>query len=220
MKRGRSHSSGYSYESILLMLFVTIHSFISTSVVYGFITPLRSVDGDGRLPCATTLLAKKSGTKKKKVKDGTISVNRLAYRNYEVIETMTAGVSLLGTEVKAMRDGKLNLRDGFCKPSQYGQCTLHNVHIGQHTGVGAYFQHEERRIRTLLINKSEARKWAQKVDQKGMTVVPLKAFFNERNICKIEIGLCRGKNVRDKRDTIKDRESKREERRIIKSFRM
>ena len=115
MKRGRSHSSGYSYESILLMLLVTIHSFISTSVVYGFITPLRSVDGDGRFPCATALLAKKSGTKKKKVKDGTISVNRLAYRNYEVIETMTAGVSLLGTEVKAMRDGKLNLRDGFCK---------------------------------------------------------------------------------------------------------
>jgi len=97
------------------MLLVTIHAFISKSVVYGFITPLRSVGGDGRLSSATTLLAKKSGTKKKKVKDGTISVNRLAYRNYEVIETMTAGVSLLGTEVKAMRDGKLNLRDGFCK---------------------------------------------------------------------------------------------------------
>lgn len=79
-------------------------------------------------------LCAKSGTKKKKLKSGTIAVNRIAYRNYEVLETMTAGVSLLGTEVKAIRDGKMNLRDGFCKPDKYGHCFLHNVHIGQHTG--------------------------------------------------------------------------------------
>ena len=87
-------------------------------------------------------------------------------------------------------------------------------------GVGAYFQHDERRVRTLLLNKNESRKLSQRVDQKGLTVVPLKAFFNDRNICKIEIGLCRGKNVRDKRDTIRDRETKREASRIIKSFRV
>lgn len=162
----------------------------------------------------------KSGTKKKKAKDGTISVNRLAYRNYEVLEKMTAGISLLGTEVKSIRDGKMNLRDGFVKPTKEGQCSLHNVHIGQHTGVGGYFHHDERRIRPLLLNKNEARKLAQKVDQKGMTVVPLKAFFNERNLVKIEIGLCRGKNVRDKRDTIKEREAKRETNRIVKNFRV
>eukprot|EP00816_Leptocylindrus_hargravesii_P013396 CAMPEP_0196816806 /NCGR_PEP_ID=MMETSP1362-20130617/57145_1 /TAXON_ID=163516 /ORGANISM="Leptocylindrus danicus, Strain CCMP1856" /LENGTH=133 /DNA_ID=CAMNT_0042194271 /DNA_START=360 /DNA_END=761 /DNA_ORIENTATION=+ len=133
---------------------------------------------------------------------------------------MTAGISLIGTEVKSIRDGKMNLRDGFVKPTKEGQCYLHNVHIGQHTGVGAYFRHDELRIRPLLLNKNEARKLAQKVEQKGMTVVPLKAFFNERNLVKIEIGLCRGKNVRDKRDTIKEREAKRETNRIVKNFRL
>lgn len=87
-------------------------------------------------------------------------------------------------------------------------------------GVGAYFQHDETRIRTLLLNKNEARKLNQRVDRKGMTVVPLKAFFNDKNICKIEIGLCRGKNVRDKRDTIREREAKRDTTRILKSFRV
>lgn len=76
--------------------------------------------------------------KKKKPKTGTIAVNRVAYRNYEVLETMTAGVSLLGTEVKAIRDGKMTLRDGFCRPDKFGRCFMHNVHIGQHTGENSY----------------------------------------------------------------------------------
>jgi hypothetical protein len=69
----------------------------------------------------------KSGTKKKKVKDSTITVNRNAYRNYEILETFEAGISLVGTEVKSIRDGKMNIRDGFCRPDRRGTCTLHNV---------------------------------------------------------------------------------------------
>jgi SsrA-binding protein len=150
-----------------------------------------------------------------------VAVNRLAYRNYEIVETYEAGIALAGTEVKAIRDGKLNLRDGYVRPSRDGRsCVLHNVHVGKHSTAGAYFQHEERRPRSLLVHRREARKLLQQTEARGMTVVPLKAYFNDSNKLKIEIALCRGKNVRDKRATIKERDAKREESRIIKSFRV
>jgi SsrA-binding protein len=168
-----------------------------------------------------TALAAKSGKKKKKSKDTTITVNRIAYRNYEVVQTLEAGVALLGTEVKAIRDGKMNLRDGYIRPSKNGRsCVLHNVHIGKHSMAGAYFQHEEKRPRVLLVHKEEARKFLQQTEQQGMTIIPLKAYFSDFNMVKIQIALCRGKNVRDKRVTIKERDAKREENRIIKSFRV
>jgi SsrA-binding protein len=170
------------------------------------------------------ILYAKSGTKKKKKGPGsnTVAVNRVAYRNYEVLDTFEAGISLLGTEVKSIRDGKLNLRDGYVKPAKNGRsCTLHNVHVGKCQYVGAeYFQHEEKRPRSLLLHKSEARKLLQQTDQMGMTVVPLKAYWNEQNKLKIQIALCRGKNVRDKRATIQERDMKRETNRIIKNFRI
>jgi len=159
--------------------------------------------------------------RKKKSEAGSICVNRLAYRNYEIIDTLEAGVALLGTEVKAIRDGKMNLRDAYVKPAKDGRsATLHNVHIGKHTMAGAYFQHEEKRVRPLLLHKEQARKLMQQTEQQGMTVVPLKAYFNKDNRVKIQIALCRGKNVRDKRATIRERDAKREEKRIIKSFRV
>ena len=165
-----------------------------------------------------TQLFAKSGKKKKKVNDGTISVNRIAYRNYEIVETLEAGVSLTGTEVKAIRDGKLNLRDGYVRPISNG-AVLYNVHIGKHSMAGEYFQHEERRPRNLLVHKQEARKWKQQTEQSGMTIVPLKAYFDKNNRVKLQVALCRGKNVRDKRQDIKNRDAKREENRIIKNFR-
>ena len=166
---------------------------------------------------SSSLLAKK----KKKPGSNVISVNRIAYRNYEIVDTLEAGISLLGTEVKSIRDGKMNLRDGYIRPSKNGRsCVLHNVHIGKHTGVGAYFQHEERRPRTLLVHKEQARKLLQQTEQKGMTIIPLKAYFSNANRVKIEIALCRGKNVRDKRADIKERDIKRETSRIVKNFRV
>ena len=165
------------------------------------------------------LWAKKK--KKKSPGGNTITVNRIAYRNYEVLDTMEAGISLKGTEVKAIRDGKMNLRDGYVRPTKHGRsCVLHNVHIGKHNTAGIYFQHEEKRPRPLLVHKEQARKWGQQVDQAGMTIVPLKAYFSESNLVKIQIALCRGKNVRDKRADIKERDAKREANRILKSFRL
>lgn len=158
---------------------------------------------------------------KKKSNDNNIAINRLAYRNYELLETIEAGISLLGTEVKAIRmKGSMNLRDGYIKCSKLGQTTLHNVHIAKCQTAGTYFQHEEKRVRTLLLHKHEARKLAQRTDGiPGMTIVPVKAYFNKDNKVKIQVALCRGKNTRDKRATIQAREAKREESRIIKNFR-
>ena len=166
------------------------------------------------------LFAKKK--KKKKSPGGnTITVNRIAYRNYEVLDTIEAGISLKGTEVKAIRDGKMNLKDGYVRPTPNGRsCVLYNAHIGKHTQAGPYFQHEEKRPRTLLVHKEQARKWKAQTDQAGMTIVPLKAYFSDDNLVKIQIALCRGKNVRDKRAAIKERDAKREASRIIKSFRL
>ena len=167
---------------------------------------------------------------KKKKQDNTqgnrvVAVNRIAYRNYEILETLEAGVSLLGTEVKAIRAGKLNLRDGYIRPGgkrtgRLASLELRNVHIGPHSTAGSYFQHEQRRPRPLLVHQSEARKWIMQVEQQpGWTMVPLQAYFNEQRRLKLQIALCRGKTLRDKRATIQARDQKRESQRILKSFR-
>ncbi|KAL7563237.1 hypothetical protein ACA910_015729 [Epithemia clementina (nom. ined.)] len=165
---------------------------------------------------------------KKKRHHKVVAVNRIAYRNYEILETLEAGISLLGTEVKAIRDGKLNLRDGYIRPSRrskqsgkFSSLELLNVHIGQHATTGAYFQHDERRIRPLLVHQHEARKWARQVEeQPGWTMVPLQAYFSqETRRLKLQIALCRGKTLRDKRATIQARDEQRESQRIIKTFR-
>jgi SsrA-binding protein len=134
---------------------------------------------------------------------------------------LEAGISLKGTEVKSIRDGKMNLQDAYVKVSKNGRtASLMNCHIGKHTMSGAYFQHEERRVRDLLIHANQARKLLQKTEASGMTIVPLKAYFNDENRVKLQIGLARGKNVRDKREDIKERDAKRETSRIIKNFRI
>jgi len=163
----------------------------------------------------------KSGKKKKKINDGTIAVNRVAYRNFEIIDTIEAGIALTGTEVKSIRDGKMNIRDGFVRPTSNKRgCTLHNVHIGKHSHSSEYFNHEETRVRSLLVHKNEAKRFSQQIERQGMTVVPLKAYFNKNNQVKLQIALCKGKNVRDKRADIKDREAKRDANRMVKNFRI
>ena len=168
------------------------------------------------------LLRAKKGTKKKKPTGNVVTVNRIAYRNYEIVDTLEAGISLKGTEVKSIRDGKINMRDGFVRAEKNGRsCTLYNVHIGKCSQVGSeYFQHEETRPRTLLVHKEQARKLMQQTEQQGMTIIPLKAYWNDQNKLKLQIGLARGKNVRDKRQTIQERDAKREAHRIIKNFRI
>ena len=204
--------------SLLMLLLSAAHGFVSHRLFSPGDIVVRRIESSNVL-----LFAKKSGTKKKKSPGSkTVAVNRIAYRNYEILDTLEAGVSLVGTEVKSIRDGKLNLRDGYVKPSKNGRsCTLHNVHVGKCSQVGAeYFQHEEKRPRALLVHRSEARKFLQQTEQQGMTVIPLKAYWNDDNKLKIQIALCRGKNVRDKRAAIQERDVKRETNRIIKNFRI
>ena len=156
--------------------------------------------------------AKKPGSSSKQV-----ASNKLARRNYEILEEYEAGISLLGTEVKSCRNGKIQLRDGFARV-QGGECWLHNVNIAQHDTTGRYFQHDETRARRLLLHKREILKLGAECDQKGLTLVPLRAYFNAENRLKVEIGLAKGKNLQDKRETIKRRQDERETSRMLKSF--
>lgn len=224
---GVFRQSSASLLMLLAVIAATAYRPFATTVD-GFLTPSLSckisprTDGQRTHTNHHSILSAKSGKKKKKPTGNTVAVNRIAYRNYEIIDTLEAGISLLGTEVKSIRDGKLNLRDGYVRPSKNGRsCVLHNVHVGKCSQVGAeYFQHEEKRPRVLLVHKAEARKFLQQTEQQGMTVIPLKAYWNDANKLKVQIALCRGKNVRDKRATIQERDAKRETNRIIKNFRI
>lgn len=220
-KKSQRKSQVFTPTRIVILLLVLLDQ--TTQSASFTIVPqlLTSSSSSSSVTASNFALFAKSGTKKKKPKDTTIAVNRQARRNYEIVETLETGISLLGTEVKSIRDGKMNLRDGFVKASKNGRgCTLMNVHIGKHSMTGPYFQHEERRPRELLLHKEEARKLKQKIEQSGFTIVPLKAYFNADNKVKIQIGLARGKNLRDKRVDIKNRDAKREDNRIIKNFRV
>jgi len=127
----------------------------------------------------------------------------------EILEDFEAGISLLGTEVKSCRQGKCTLRDGYCRFKD-GECWLHNVNIGRHESAGRYFQHDETRPRRLLLHGREIAKLQTAVDVKGLTVVPLAAYFNERSFLKVSLGLARGKKLQDKREDIKRRDISRE----------
>ena len=168
-----------------------------------------------RRRCGTVLHAKKPG----RPKDRTlVADNRPARRNYEIVEDVEVGVSLLGTEVKACRDGSMNIQDGFAQIRD-GECWLKGVHIGPCPNAGAFFQHEAKRERRLLLKKREIRKFDQTMRVKKLTLVPLKAYFNRDNRLKILLGLARGKNTQDKRDDVKDREGKRDIERAMRRLR-
>mmetsp|Transcript_36855 Transcript_36855/g.82577 ORF Transcript_36855/g.82577 Transcript_36855/m.82577 type:complete len:211 (-) Transcript_36855:275-907(-) len=144
-----------------------------------------------------------------------VAVNKQARRNYDIIEDFEVGVQLLGTEVKAIRSGSMNLQDGYAQVKD-GECWLKNVHIGPHQSSGGFFQHEALRERRLLLHKREIRKLAQDTKIKQLTLVPINAYFNEDNRLKIRLGIGKGKNMRDKRDDIKNREAGRELQRAMK----
>ncbi|MBK6687658.1 MAG: SsrA-binding protein SmpB [Deltaproteobacteria bacterium] len=145
----------------------------------------------------------------KKPDDGRRSVakNRKAFFEYSVLEKFEAGIMLQGTEVKSLRDGKLNLGDAFATVDR-GEAFLHNAHIGEYTN-GSYSNHEPLRRRKLLLHRHELDKLEGKVEQKGLTLVPLEVYFL-RGKAKVELGLCRGKQAHDKRHAIRDRDVGRE----------
>lgn len=142
-----------------------------------------------------------------------VAENRKAFHDYHVLETFEAGIALLGTEVKAIREGRVNLRDSFARVDA-GEVHVMNVHISPYSHRG-YADHEPTRRRKLLLHKQEIRKLVGKTTERGMTLVPVRMYFKNGRV-KIAISLAKGKKDYDRRETIKRREIDRETRAAVK----
>jgi len=147
---------------------------------------------------------------------GLVAVNRRARFDYEITDTFEAGMVLTGTEVKSLRMGKANIAEAYVSPEK-GEIWLINCDIPPY-GHGNRFNHDPRRARKLLLHKREMNKLAGSVQKDGLTIVPLRLFFNERGMAKLQIGLAKGKKTIDKRETIKQRDWNRSKQRILKNF--
>jgi SsrA-binding protein len=145
-----------------------------------------------------------------------IAENRKAYHDFHLLETFEAGIALLGTEVKAIREGRVNLRDSFARVEN-GEVFLYNVNISPYSHRG-YAHHEPLRRRKLLLHRDEIRKLTSKTVEKGMTLVPVRLYFKDGRV-KVAVSLAKGKKDYDKRETIRRREADRETRAAIKSRR-
>lgn len=145
-----------------------------------------------------------------------ITVNRKARSDYEILESFEAGMSLRGTEVKSLREGRMNLKDSYAKV-QDGEVFLVNAHISPYSH-GNIQNHDPLRERKLLLHKHEIKRLRGKTEERGLTLVPLKVYFAHGK-AKVELGLARGRKQYDKRDQIKKRESAREAERELKSRR-
>lgn len=143
-----------------------------------------------------------------------VATNRKARHDYHVEETYEAGLVLTGTEVKALREGRANLRDSFARVER-GEVFLYNAHISPYSH-GNRWNHQPTRTRKLLLHKDEIRRLAGKVQQQGLTLVPLELYFNERGVAKVLLALARGKKLWDKRRDIARREAEREAERAVK----
>jgi SsrA-binding protein len=146
-----------------------------------------------------------------------IHTNRKAHRDYVVLETIECGIELKGSEVKSLRDGRINLDDSFAR-IENGEAILYNTHISPYEAA-SYLNVEPTRPRRLLLHKSQINKLAMSVSQRGRTLIPLKAYFNDKGIAKIELALCKGKKLYDRRQDIKRRELDLEIRRALKGRR-
>ncbi len=146
-------------------------------------------------------------------KEKNIIVNRKARHEYLILQTIEAGIALVGTEVKSLRQGKANLVDGYAK-IENGEVWLVNVNISEYT-QGNINNHDPRRDRKLLLNKNEIRKLIGKTREKGLTLVPLRLYFKNGKV-KVELALAKGKKVYDKRESIAKRDFQREQERRIK----
>lgn len=142
-----------------------------------------------------------------------IAVNRKARHDYHIIDSLEAGISLVGTEVKSIRQGGVNLKDSFCYIED-GQISVHNMHISPYE-KGNIFNRDPLRKRVLLLHKREILTLFQKVRQQGYSLIPLSLYFKGSKV-KIEIGLCKGKKLYDKRADIAKRDAKRDMDRAIK----
>ena len=137
----------------------------------------------------------------------TVVTNRKAYHNYHIGESIEAGIVLTGTEIKSIRSGRVSLGDAYVKPDA-GELWLLNAHIARYE-AGSYMSHEPTRPRKLLLHRKEIDSLASKIQEKGLTLIPLKLYIKD-SIAKLEIALAKGKKLYDKRETIARRETDRE----------
>ena len=144
--------------------------------------------------------------------------NKRARFEYELIEQYTAGLVLTGTEIKSIRMGKATITDSFCEFNERGELFVINMNI-QEYAWGTHYNHRPKAERKLLMNKRELRKLEKEVKNVGLTIVPLKVFISDKGYAKLIIALAKGKKLYDKRETIKDRENKRDLDRVKKAFR-
>ncbi len=157
-----------------------------------------------------------AGKVKNYIQTGTISQNRKAHFNYSILQTLEAGIALIGSEIKSLRLGRANLGDSYAT-FENDTPVLLNLNITPYNEAG-YFGHKATRPRTLLLHKKEAQKIRGQINQKGYTLIPLELYFNNRGIAKVKLGLAVGKNTVDKRETIKQRDWNRQKHRILKNY--
>ncbi len=143
--------------------------------------------------------------------------NKRARFEYELIDEYTAGIILTGTEIKSIRNSKASIAESFCEFNHKGELFTVNMHIEEYA-FGTRFNHKPKAQRKLLLNKKELNKLYKEVKNGGLTIVPLKLFINDKGFAKIRIALARGKKLYDKRETIKDRENKRDLDRVKKNL--
>ena len=134
--------------------------------------------------------------------------NRQAGFEYELLDKYVAGMVLTGTEIKSIREGKVNLQDGYCYFSN-SELFVKGINITPYA-QGTHYNHDATRERKLLLKRSEIKKMEGKIEERGLTLVPTRLFINERGLAKLEIAIARGKKMHDKRESMKDRDAKRE----------
>jgi SsrA-binding protein len=147
----------------------------------------------------------------------TVAVNKPARFHYEILETFEAGVVLLGSEVKSIREGRISLKDCYAD-IQHGEVVLQKCHISPYEAANR-FNHEPERPRKLLLHRREIKRLTGKIQERGLTLVPTRVFLDDRGFVKVELGLAKGKKIYEKRAAIKDREVAREARAALKRAR-
>jgi SsrA-binding protein len=143
-------------------------------------------------------------------------LNKRAKFDYEIIEEYTAGIVLTGTEIKSIRLGKANITESFCEFNNHELFAI-NTYIQEYT-FGNQFNHKTKSERKLLLNKKELKKLEKNIDTKGLSIIPLRLFTNEKGIAKLDIALCRGKKNYDKRESLKEQDTKRDIDRLKKMY--
>lgn len=143
--------------------------------------------------------------------------NKKARFEYEILDKYIAGIKLSGTEIKSIRLSKARITESFCEFNEDGELFVINMSIDEYMH-GNYYNHKPKSARKLLLNKRELKKLQKEIQNVGLTIIPLKLFMTEKGWAKLEIALCKGKKLYDKRETMKDRDNKRDLARIKKNF--